>query len=441
MTGRFHTSFRFAWLLPAALLMSAPLASAQAEDPASVAKEAPGALTNSINTLPALLRGEYDYDHYFDDAFKQAVPKEKWQQIVDGLAAQLGQPQGIASVEKSGPYSATVQVAYEKGSITVALTVNNEWGVGGLLIKAVSAKDDSIAKIDADFASLPGMAGYVVEELGPDGASRVIAGRNADTQFAIGSTFKLYILAELVAEIQAGERKWSEVTTLPHRTYSAPAINRWPDSSAVTLQSLATWMISVSDNRATDNLLYLLGREQVESKLAMIGHSNPEKMLPFLSTIEAFALKSPDNAALRDAFLKASESRQRALIAENTDKLGYDEVDPAMFAGGPLYIDTIEWFASPSDIGLVLNNIRRSQSKEALDILAVNPGVVSPGPKWKYIGYKGGSEPGVISMSYLLQTASGRWFVISGSWNDKTKAVDDSKFSVLMARLADQIAQ
>lgn len=418
-------------VLPTAGWGADPAASSTASSPIGLGTE----------TLVDMLRGERSFEDSFDAAFKAAIPKEKWQAILASLTSQYGQALNIVDADDTGPYSSTVRVRFEKGVGTFALSVTSNGIINGLLIKDFSATDDSIAKIDTDFEKLSGSSGYAVEELGNDGNIRILAGRNIDAQFAIGSTFKLYILAELAAEVQSGERKWADVTTLPHRSYSATALNRWPSDSLVTLQSLATWMISVSDNRATDNLLHLLGRERVESKLAMIGHSDPGKMLPLLSTVEAFALKSPGNSALRQAFLNANESNQRQLLMSNADKLGFDQVDPSMFASGPLHNDTIEWFASPADIGLVLDNIRRSGSKEALDILAINPGVISPGSKWKYVGYKGGSEPGVISMSYLLQSASGRWLLIGGSWNDKDKNVDETRFSMLIARLADQFAQ
>ena len=55
--------------------------------------------------------------------------------------------------------------------------------------------------------------------------------------------------------------------------------------------------------------------------------------------------------------------------------------------------------------------------------------------KWRYVGYKGGSEPGVISMSYLLQSPAGKWYIASGSWNDTQQEIDKARFAALMERL------
>ena len=73
--------------------------------------------------------------------------------------------------------------------------------------------------------------------------------------------------------------------------------------------------------------------------------------------------------------------------------------------------------------------------------MAVNKGVApASANKWQYLGYKGGSEPGVISMSFLAQSKAGDWYVITGSWNDTTKEVQNEAFAALMARLLDSVA-
>jgi hypothetical protein len=206
------------------------------------------------------------------------------------------------------------------------------------------------------------------------------------------------------------------------------------------LQTLATWMISVSDNAATDALIRVLGRDAVEEKLASIGHAAPDKALPLLTTVEAFALKS--NPALRARFEKADEAQQRDLLIEEAAALRFDRVDMAQLGSGPVAIDSIEWFASPADVGNLLTALRRTGDRTALDILGVNKGIApASAAKWQYLGYKGGSEPGVIAMSFLAQSNAGDWYAISGSWNDTTMEVDNAKFAALMTRLLDSVAR
>ena len=49
-----------------------------------------------------------------------------------------------------------------------------------------------------------------------------------------------------------------------------------------------------------------------------------------------------------------------------------------------------------------------------------------------YAGYKGGSEPGVLSMTWLLKNKKAEWFCLSGSWNDEKENLESVKFFTLM---------
>jgi beta-lactamase class A len=395
-------------------------------------------LTQRADQIPAVLKGNIAPEEYFDSSFLAAVPAEQFKAVSESLIAQYGQPLEVLNVLQKSPTRGVVTLAFEKAVATINISITGaaQNKVNGLLAASFAAKDDSFEKIKSDFAALPGSAGFVAEKLNEDGTIRPVSGYNAGTQFAIGSTFKLYILAELGAQIQAKERAWSDVVPLANRSFSSKATNGWPKDAPVTLMTLALQMIAVSDNSASDTLLLTLGRTAVERKLAQIGHSDPNKILPFLSTVEAFALKSPANNELRTRFLGANEAKQRQIVDTEKAKLGLDQVDDQAFANGPAFIGAIEWFASPDDLANLLNHIRLTRNDRMLEIMAVNPGI-SPtdAAKWNYVGYKGGSEPGVISMSFLLHSKSGQWYAISGSWNDPAKAVDERKFTALMTRL------
>ena len=76
-----------------------------------------------------------------------------------------------------------------------------------------------------------------------------------------------------------------------------------------------------------------------------------------------------------------------------------------------------------------------------LDILSVNKGInPASAAKWAYLGYKGGSEPGVISMSFLAKSNAGEHYSITGSWNNSAAALDNTVFVQLMTRLLDSVA-
>jgi beta-lactamase class A len=394
-----------------------------------------------IDQLISAIKGEVAPADYFAPNFLEAIPAAKVKAITDDIMSKYGQPLRILSVKKASENNATVTLEFERAiatiSINIEATTPNK--VDGLHASDFARNDDSIEKVSQAFSALPGKSGFLVQSLKTEGMK---TGLNGDSSMAIGSIFKLYILAELATEIEAGERKWTDMVPLTDLSFSSPKTTKLAKGTMVSLQDLATWMISVSDNGAADTLLHLLGRNKVEQKLALVGHSNPDRILPFLTTVEAFALKSPANTKLRKRYLAATEKQQRLFLTTQAKSLSYAKIDAKTFANGPAYIDTIEWFASPYDLARILNSLRQSGSKTALDILAINPGVseTSAG-RWGYLGYKGGSEPGVMAMSYLGQTKSGEWKIISGAWNNPAKEIDEAAFVDLMGRLVNLAGQ
>src|SRR3546814_18634751 len=60
-----------------------------------------------------------------------------------------------------------------------------------------------------------------------------------------------------------------------------------------------------------------------------------------------------------------------------------------------------------------------------MSAMAINNGVGGGlAAPWSYLGYKGGSELGVVAMSLLGQRKSdGKWFVVTASWNNPDAAV------------------
>jgi beta-lactamase class A len=434
----------FKTLMAGALLLVTHIAIAA---PASATQESPRlnpALSNRIDQIPALMNGQVKPVDYFTDSFLAAVPAEQFENIRKGLLSQYGPPMKVVSIRPTNEFQAIATLLFEKATAHVDIVIDPKAPnkVSGLRFSDVKVSGDSIDKIGSDFKALPGNSGFVLAKLDGNGGYQTIAAQNPAQQFAIGSTFKLYILAELAAQVEGGQRKWADVVPLSKRSFTSAATANWPLGMPVTLQTLATQMISVSDNGATDTLLNVLGREAVESRLARIGHSAPDKMLPFLSTVEAFALKAPANAVLRNAYLKASEAKQRDLLTANQNRLTLELIEGAQFTSAPAFIDTIEWFASPKDIIAVMDHIRAQKSDTARTIMAINPGIdPASARKWRYLGYKGGSESGVLSMSFLAQNQQDVWYVASGSWNNVNAAVNGQAMAGLMTRLLDVAGQ
>ena len=83
----------------------------------------------------------------------------------------------------------------------------------------------------------------------------------------------------------------------------------------------------------------------------------------------------------------------------------------------------------------MLDWLRTKSGDTALAVLAVNPGIdAATRAKFDYVGFKGGSEPGVITLNYLVRRKDGRWLAIAGNWHRADAGVDTLMFSQLMIR-------
>ena len=219
-----------------------------------------------------------------------------------------------------------------------------------------------------------------------------------------------------------------------------------PKGTQVSLRELATQMISVSDNSATDILLKELGREKIEAMLPVVGVADPGRNRPFLSTLEAFKLKGIQANALADRYLAQDEAGRRNMLAGEVARTPMLMISPTLFRDGqPVQIEKIEWFFSPADLVRLMDWLRRNtegpQGGDARAILSKNPGITpATAAKWQWVGFKGGSEPGVINMTLLLQAKTGYWHVLAGSWNDPAQPVSEARFAALIGRYADLAA-
>ncbi|MEM1009432.1 MAG: hypothetical protein AAGJ35_10535, partial [Myxococcota bacterium] len=109
----------------------------------------------------------------------------------------------------------------------------------------------------------------------------------------------------------------------------------------------------------------------------------------------------------------------------------------------PSRIDQIEWFASTASLCRAMNWIRQRSSTESLgivrDLLSINPGLLWDKSDWKYVGYKGGSEPGVLNMTWLVQHKNGRWYALSVTWNNKDAAFNNKQMIRLIMPLIQRL--
>lgn len=97
-----------------------------------------------------------------------------------------------------------------------------------------------------------------------DPGGRVFASHRADERFSTASVIKVPILAALAAAVDRGEHGWDEAVRVNAGDRAAGSgVIQYLSPRGYTLRDAATLMIIVSDNRATNMIIDLLGLDRI----------------------------------------------------------------------------------------------------------------------------------------------------------------------------------
>ena len=384
-------------------------------------------------------------DDLFAPPFVATLPPAKVAAVTKGLFDEGGTLEELREVKREGPFTGRYEGRFAKGvvaPVTVVVEAEPPHRVTGFWIGAFAkpVQAATLAELAPRFGELPGEVSFAACKLG-DGGPEVVAGREPDRALGLGSTFKLWILGTLARDVEEGRHRWDEVARLEKRDRSLPSglLQDWPEGAPVTLHTLAALMISRSDNTATDTLLRALGRERVEETMSRMGVAAAARNRPFLSTAELFALKGVMARDRSAAFAAMDETARRKALAEVA------AADLTKFTdwSAPYELGRLEWFASASDLCRTLDWLRKAAARKGgeplLGVLSINPGLPQDG-QFAYHGFKGGSEPGVVSHAHLVRTKDGAWWALAAVWNDAAKPVESPKLHGLLERAFDLVA-
>jgi hypothetical protein len=351
-----------------------------------------------------------DLKSYFAASFLEQVPLDQVKGIVNQYGSALG---AVESVEKKeGGYS----LQFEKGTAPAQITLNSEGKIIGLWFGNYSLAEDNLDTILAELKELPGELSVSVIK---NNQEKVLS-YNDQQQMAVGSTFKLHVLKKLYDEIEESDKSWSDVVELEAASKSMPTgiLQDWPAGTPLTLRTLSNLMISQSDNTATDHLIDYLDREKLEAGLKEIN-------IPFLKTREFFILKFSDDAQSREKYLASNLEEKRELLAE----LSSQELKNISVGNEPILIEELEWYFSTEELAELIYQLRDAPE------IKINPGLVNK-DDYYLAGFKGGSEPGVLQFTQLLQKRKGSdIYAISVTFNNSEQALDQQKISQLTSRL------
>ena len=128
-------------------------------------------------------------------------------------------------------------------------------------------------RIVAEFSQLPGTKSLKILAPGGYRAREFSATLNPQTPLFCASAFKVYVLAEYLRQVEAGEASLDEELDLDDSVWSvsSTAFNPPKLTGKVTAQTTLEAMISVSDNTATDMALKRVGADRVRTFISSIG--------------------------------------------------------------------------------------------------------------------------------------------------------------------------
>lgn len=275
------------------------------------------------------------------------------------------------------------------------------------------------ATIDQGLAALGPRFGFLAASVSPEGTCHAIHEVASSKPQPTASQFKLFVLGALADQIAAGRISWDQNLTIEDATKSvgnegAPgAFEALPQGTLVSVQKTATNMISISDNTAADMLIGLVGRDRVEAQVRKWA-SNPSLDNPFLTTREMFLLHYVPGLA--DRYLATPRGQRDAFLASAVDPRPLGDIAEG-FSTDPRYVEQVEWFASPDSVCRAFAGLQQLAKKPALSPLPTILsrevfGIGLNASEWPTVWFKGGSEPGVLTLGWLATNRQGRTFVV-----------------------------
>ena len=368
---------------------------------------------------------------HFDAAFLAQVGPAMLNQALQGatdvklLSIQVSEPSSLIAIVSTSGVLPRAQVA---------LTVDSQGLISGLRISpaTIAPTPATWAGVDAALRSVAPQVRLLVANVS-NGSCQPVHSINSAAAAPLGSLFKLYVLDALSSAVASGQVRWNQLLTVTARLKSLPSgqLQNEPDGTQISVQDTAAKMISISDNTAANMLINLVGRPAAEAALTMTGMADPALDRPFLTTRELFILKLDQWPALANRYIAANEAGRQALLASTVDPAPLPALAAAQAWTKPRDINSLEWFASADDICRAYTSLAALARRPGLSpigqVLSLNDGGLQLDPaQWKTTWFKGGSEPGVLTLAYLATTQTGQSYVVTVFAENPSQPIDEA---------------
>src|SRR5690606_17565853 len=148
---------------------------------------------------------------------------------------------------------------------------------------------------------------------------------------------------------------------------------------------------------------------------------------------------------LADQYLATPPEERESFLASAVDTRPLADTVPGLTLE-PRYVDEIEWFATPLDVCQAFAGLQRlaAEEEESLaplsGVLSEVVGDIHDPATWPTVWYKGGSEPGVLSVGWLATNADGETFVVEAMVVDPDVALEGDPIPELASVVEDAFA-
>ncbi len=341
----------------------------------------------------------------FAASFLADVPADAVAPTFDQLRAlgpfTVGSYEGVAD-------EARLELAGADGARYLMVVGLDGEGSIAVLVVQPRAEVSSWADLDAALAQTGADVDVLAVRAGPGGWDTVHESGDGEPG-PLGSIFKLYVLGAVQQAVLDGDIAWTDQIVITDDLRSLPTgrLQEEPEGATVTVAEAAELMISISDNTATDLLIDLVGRDAVDEAVVDMGHHDPGLLDPLLTTRALFQVGWGD-PALRREWATGDPSERRDLL---TDLPGGVLAIEAEDVTDPVWIDGVDWFGTGLDVAAAHAALQAAATDdpegEVRRILAINPGAAVDPVDWPYVGFKGGSAPGVLALSWYMEDGEG----------------------------------
>jgi hypothetical protein len=385
---------------------------------------------------------------FFNDVLRPGWPNAR---IVDILG--ISPTQATVVIEGDAPGApfgfVNLKAQYSGSQLASFFSVGNYFGT----VQFPADQTLTLTEAADQFMGLSASNSLFVGRIDSLGQCQSVMDRSAQTPRALGSVFKMWVLAALAERLNDGLSLPEDIIALTAAKMAAAGIiNTEPLGTPFSVRDMAILMLSFSDNTSTDHLHELVGRDAIADQLTDFGLSQPELLLPFLNISEQFHVFSRFNLATAQSYVNGNLAfREQFLINEIIPEGPSHPISFPFFHESLLSTGT--WRATATDVCRTfagLNALPRSSAgfevvNQAMGYQAAQPGIRN---EWQRVWYKGGSLSSgatgdhVLAHAWMLQKSGEvRPWVVVALANDSSGGIDGGAVQSVTSRIIELIGE